>query len=72
MGWIYLIQDKGQLRAFVKTIMNLRIPQNSKNYLAGSETINFSTPTLLQLLIERLCVSYCDAINLSCIQSRRA
>lgn len=65
VGWVYLIHDKGQSRASVKTIMNLRIQQNSGNYLAGSETINFSTRTLLHVVIERLCMSYCDAINLS-------
>jgi hypothetical protein len=39
MGWIYLIQDKGQSRAYVKTIMNLRIPKKLGKHLAGSETI---------------------------------
>jgi hypothetical protein len=62
---IYLIQDKGQSRTSVKTLMNLRIAQNWGNYLAGLETINFSTRTQLHAVIESLWISYCDAINLS-------
>jgi hypothetical protein len=26
MDWIHLVQDRGQWRAFVKTLMNLRVP----------------------------------------------
>jgi hypothetical protein len=35
MGWIDLIQDRDQRRAFVKTVMNLRVSQNNGKFLSS-------------------------------------
>jgi hypothetical protein len=33
--WIYLAQDKVEWRAFVNTIMNLRMAYNVRDFLSG-------------------------------------
>jgi hypothetical protein len=35
MDWIDLAQDRGQWRALVNTVMNLRIIQNAGKFLSG-------------------------------------
>jgi hypothetical protein len=35
MDWIDLVQDKNQWRVLVKTVMNLRVPQNVGKYLSN-------------------------------------
>jgi hypothetical protein len=35
MGWIHLAQDRDLCRELVKTIMNLRVPQNIGKYLSS-------------------------------------
>jgi hypothetical protein len=47
MDWIYLAQDRAQLRALAKTVMNLRVPQNVNNFLSISATGCFSRMTQL-------------------------
>jgi hypothetical protein len=42
MEWINLAQNRDQWRAFVKTVMNLRVPQISVNFLSGCTTGGFS------------------------------
>jgi hypothetical protein len=47
MDWIYLAQDRGQWRAFVKTIMNLRIPYNAGKFMSNCTIGGFSRRALL-------------------------
>jgi hypothetical protein len=35
MDWIDLAQDRGRCRALVNAVMNLRVPQNARNFLTG-------------------------------------
>jgi hypothetical protein len=45
--WIRLIQDRVQLRAFVKTVTNLRVSRKEENFLSNSVILRFSRRTLL-------------------------
>jgi hypothetical protein len=36
VNWIHVAQDRGQWRALVNTVMNLRVPQKTGNFLASS------------------------------------
>jgi hypothetical protein len=38
VGWIDMAQDRGKWRAFVKTVLNLRVPYN-----AGKSGVQFSS-----------------------------
>jgi hypothetical protein len=42
IDWIDLIQDSDQWRALVKTVMNLRVPQNAGQFLSGCKIGSFS------------------------------
>jgi hypothetical protein len=42
MYWTDLAQEKGQWRALVNTIMNLRFPQNVSKFLSSCTTGGFS------------------------------
>ena len=48
MDWIYLIQNKNKLRDVVDAVMNLRVPQNARNFLIRRGSVSFSRRTLLQ------------------------
>jgi hypothetical protein len=40
--WIDLAQDRERWRALVKTVMNLRVPQNSGKFISSCTTGSFS------------------------------
>jgi len=42
MGWIDLGLNRGRWRAFVKAVMNLRVPSNAGNFLSYREPVSFS------------------------------
>jgi hypothetical protein len=56
MGWIDLAQDKGQWKALVNTVINLRIPYNDGKFLAASrEGLNpMELVRLRKLLVSRV------------------
>jgi hypothetical protein len=35
VGWIDRAQDRDQLRAFLSTVLNIRVPQNAEKVLSG-------------------------------------
>ena len=47
MEWIDLAQDRDRCRALVYVVMNLRVPQNSGNFLTSGELSTFSRRKLL-------------------------
>jgi hypothetical protein len=40
MDWIDLAQDKGQWRALVNTVLNLRVPRNAGEFLSVLEWLH--------------------------------
>jgi hypothetical protein len=60
MNWIHLPQNRGQWRALVNTVTNLRIPFNFNNFLSSWATGGFLTRTQLHWISFCLVRFKCD------------
>ena len=47
VDWINLAQDRKKWWALVYTVMNLRVPQNGRNFLTSSGNVNFLKRSLV-------------------------
>jgi len=47
MDWIGLAQDRDRKRALLNAVMNLRVPQNTGNFLTSCKPVSFLGRTLL-------------------------
>jgi hypothetical protein len=47
MNWIDLAEDRNRWRALVNAAMNLRVPENAKNFLTSSVPVRFSRRSLI-------------------------
>jgi hypothetical protein len=50
-GWIQPAQDIIQWQNFVKTLMNIGIPEQARNFMTGSVSMNFSTKAIAMVLV---------------------
>jgi hypothetical protein len=55
MHWIDLAQDRDMWRELVNAAMDIRVPQNSGNFLTSREPVSFSGRTLLHGVSKQAC-----------------
>jgi hypothetical protein len=52
MEWIQLVQDTDRWRALLNTVMNVRVPKNSGNFLNSFRPVSFLRRTVLYRVIK--------------------